>query len=203
MNVIEPSKPAGKGPDGRRQGREIALQMLYQAEAASSHPSEVLRSFDIYLYRAEVAPAGKTEDAGEVSSRDEATAKQAQAPPSEPTRQPKRQLESDVERQITAALGERARSRAFSFAKELFLGVTEGRQDLDRRIQDHADNWRVERMSGVDRNILRLALHESGREDAVPPAVIIDEAIELAKKFGGEHSGAFVNGVLDGALTKG
>lgn len=203
MTVTEPWKPSAKGPDGRRQGREIALQMLYQAEAADSHPSEVLRSFDIYLYRSETAPAGTPEDAGEFSSRDEAAARQAQAPSPEPRRQPEPEVDSDVERQITAALGERARSRAFSFAKELFLGVTEGREDLDRQIEEHADNWRVERMSGVDRNILRLALHESSREDAVPPAVIIDEAIELAKKFGGEHSGAFVNGVLDGALTKG
>lgn len=188
-----------KRHDGRRQGREIALQMLYQSEAAETHPSEVLRSFDIYLYRTETAPAGEPEDAGEVASRDEAAARQAQSPRAEPVAQ----VISDLERQVTAALGEKARSRAFAFAKELFLGVLEDRAALDARIQQHADNWRVERMSGVDRNILRLALHESGRSDAVPAAVIIDEAIELAKKFGGEHSGAFVNGVLDGALTKG
>lgn len=195
----EPKKVPAKRHDGRRQGREIALQMLYQTEAANTHPSEVLRSFDIFLYRTETAPGGEPEDAGEVASRDEATAREMQQ---QPPRRPEAQALADLERQVTAALGEKARSRAFGFAKELFLGVIEGRVELDRRIQDHADNWRVERMSGVDRNILRLALHESARADAVPSAVIIDEAIELAKKFGGEHSGAFVNGVLDGALTK-
>lgn len=185
--------------DGRRQGREIALQMLYQCEAADTHPSEVLRSFDIYLYRTETAPAGQPVHAGEVASRDEAAARQSQ----QPQVAPELQAMADLDRQVTAALGEKARSRAFSFAKELFLGVIEDREELDRRIQRHAENWRVERMSGVDRNILRLALHESSRADAVPAAVIIDEAIELAKKFGGENSGAFVNGVLDGALTRG
>ena len=188
-----------KRHDGRRQGREIALQMLYQCEAADTHPSEVLRSFDIYLYRSETAAAGQPVHAGEVASRDEATARQAQ----QPQVAPQMQAVADLDRQVTAALGEKARSRAFGFAKELFLGVIEHRQELDGRIQQHAENWRVERMSGVDRNILRLALHESGRADAVPAAVIIDEAIELAKKFGGENSGAFVNGVLDGALTRG
>ena len=171
--------------------------MLYQSEAAKTHPSEVLRAFDIYLYRAETAPGGEPQDAGEVASRDEATAKESQKGPDGP----EIQAMEDLERQVTAALGEKTRSRAFGFAKELFLGVIEDRAALDQRIQSHADNWRVERMSGVDRNILRLALHESGRADAVPRAVIIDEAIELAKKFGGEHSGSFVNGVLDGALA--
>jgi N utilization substance protein B len=85
---------------------------------------------------------------------------------------------------------------ARAFAKELVLGVASERRALDALIAEHASHWRVERMASVDRNILRLGAYELLRTD-VPAAVVIDEAVELARRFGGERSPAFVNGVLD------
>jgi len=85
-----------------------------------------------------------------------------------------------------------------AFAEQLVLGVIDRREEADRMIVEAAENWRIERMAVVDRNVLRLAVYEltmSGCD--TPAAVVLDEAIEIAKKFGGEGSGTFVNGVLD------
>lgn len=83
------------------------------------------------------------------------------------------------------------------FAEALVLGVHGRRAELDRWISGSAEHWRLERMAVVDRNVLRMAVQELLQDPPVPVAVIIDEAIEVAKKFGGAESGAFVNGVLD------
>lgn len=85
---------------------------------------------------------------------------------------------------------------ARGFAKELVLGVAAHRDALDALIAEHAKNWRLERMASVDRNVLRLGVFELLHGDA-PAAVVIDEAVELARRFGGDRSPAFVNGVLD------
>ncbi len=85
---------------------------------------------------------------------------------------------------------------ARAFAKELVLGVVERRAELDARITAQAANWRVERMAAVDRNVLRLATFEMAFLDTAAP-VVIDEAVDLARRFGSERSPAFVNGVLD------
>jgi transcription antitermination protein NusB len=82
------------------------------------------------------------------------------------------------------------------FAEELFRGVVGGVDAVDERITRNAEHWRMQRMPAVDRNILRIAVYEMMRTDT-PPAVIIDEALELARQFSGEESVHFVNGVLD------
>lgn len=82
------------------------------------------------------------------------------------------------------------------FAESLLAGVLEYRRELDDRIEAVAENWSIRRMSPTDRNILRLAAYELTHTD-VPPRVAIDEAVELAKRFGGPHSAQFVNGILD------
>jgi N utilization substance protein B len=87
-------------------------------------------------------------------------------------------------------------SGARDFAKELVAGVSAAREVIDSRVALHARNWRVERMAMVDRNVLRLAVHELV-QGQVPHSVVINEAIELARDFGSERSPAFVNGVLD------
>jgi N utilization substance protein B len=76
------------------------------------------------------------------------------------------------------------------------------RERIDEMIRGQADNWRLERMPAVDRNILRLAVYEMLFETDIPKLVVVDEAIELAKKFGSEQSGRFVNGLLDGLLKQ-
>lgn len=85
---------------------------------------------------------------------------------------------------------------ARAFAKDLVTGVAEKQKDLDAVIAAHAIHWRVERMGVVDRNVLRLAVYEL-RCTETPSEVVIDEAVELARRFGAEGSSRFVNGVLD------
>ena len=81
-------------------------------------------------------------------------------------------------------------------AEQLVRGVHRERRAIDERIEAASTNWRVDRMARVDRNALRLAVFELVHGDA-PVKVVINEAIELGKKYGSESSGAFVNGVLD------
>jgi len=84
------------------------------------------------------------------------------------------------------------------YVKTLVNGTIEHRADIDKRISEAAEHWRIERMAVVDRNVLRMATYEMAyRKDDVPPKVAINEAIELAKRFSTDQSGAFVNGVLD------
>ena len=85
---------------------------------------------------------------------------------------------------------------AKDYAEALVRGVLEKKGDIDRVIEISSDNWSVERMPLVDRNILRIAVYEM-RYAAIPFKVAIDEAVELAKRFGTDESGAFVNGILD------
>jgi N utilization substance protein B len=86
---------------------------------------------------------------------------------------------------------------ALEFATELVYRVVEHLGDIDRRIQTVSRNWRLERMSRVDRNVLRLAVGELCHAEDVPVKVAINEAVELAKRFGTTESPAFVNGILD------
>ena len=85
-----------------------------------------------------------------------------------------------------------------SFVWELVTGVIKNLQTIDEVIKKTAPQWPIEQISIVDRNILRIGIYELlfGDKEAVPPKVAINEAIELAKSFGGENSGKFVNGVL-------
>jgi N utilization substance protein B len=82
------------------------------------------------------------------------------------------------------------------FMEQLVRGAVERMAEIDRRIAEHSEHWRLERMPAVDRNILRLAVCEM-TESTTPPAVVIDEALELARRFSSEESVAFINGVLD------
>jgi N utilization substance protein B len=82
------------------------------------------------------------------------------------------------------------------FVSDLVRGTVEHLTEVDEQITKHAEHWRMERMPAVDRNILRLAVYEMTRA-GTPPAVTIDEALELARKFSNEESIQFVNGVLD------
>jgi N utilization substance protein B len=83
------------------------------------------------------------------------------------------------------------------YADESVRGVLEERDGLDEIIRTASENWRIERMTRVDRNVLRLGTWELKHRVDVPRAVVLDEAIELAKRYGSEESGAFVNGVLN------
>jgi N utilization substance protein B len=83
------------------------------------------------------------------------------------------------------------------FAQPLIEGMIEHLPEIDDRIRKYCENYEFNRISPVDRNVLRLAIYEMLHRDDIPPVVSIDEAIELAKTFGGADSGRFVNGILD------
>jgi len=83
------------------------------------------------------------------------------------------------------------------FAMSLIHGTLDNLQRIDKLITQHTDNWRIERMAVIDRNIIRMATCELLFMEDIPPKVAINEAVELAKKYGDEESGRFVNGVLD------
>lgn len=83
------------------------------------------------------------------------------------------------------------------FADQLFHGSISRLKEIDRMIQQHTKNWRLSRIAAVDRNILRLAVYELTSEDKTPATVVINEALEIAKKFSTYESAQFVNGILD------
>jgi N utilization substance protein B len=88
------------------------------------------------------------------------------------------------------------------FAEHLVRGVHLHRVEIDEVIASASEHWRLDRMSIVDRNILRIALFEMLYCPDVPPKASINEAIDIGKKFGSEDSGSFINGVLDHVLLK-
>jgi len=82
------------------------------------------------------------------------------------------------------------------FMEELVKGTSGTATDIDHQITAKSENWKLERMPIVDRNILRMAIYEMNQRET-PPAVVIDEALELARQFSGEELVSFINGVLD------
>jgi transcription antitermination factor NusB len=162
----------------RRMAREMAVQMLYQSDLGGSPLPQIFNSFDQsdYLTR---------EEPGE-----EAPQPHDARPPVDPRNNDRAELAKRKKRV----------EEAFHFAQDLVRGAMDHREEVDGLIRSQADNWRLERMPAVDRNILRLAIYEMLYEKDTPKLVVVDEAIELAKKFGSEQSGRFVNGLLDGLL---
>jgi transcription antitermination protein NusB len=126
----------------RHSGREAALQMLFQMEAAGASADEVIELF-WRSFGADADPEGRV------------------------------------------------------YADAAVRGVATGREALDRHITEASTHWRIERMAKVDRNVLRLGTWELKNRLDVPRAVILDEAVELAKAYGTDESSAFVNGVLN------
>ena len=125
----------------RRKARELALQMLFQADVAKQAPDDVRKSF--WNERGQVEP--------------------------------------DVR----------------GFADDLFRIATDRAEEIDKKIEAHAEHWRVERMAAVDRNILRAGVAEFLGFTDTPKPVVINEALEIARKFSSPESVNFLNGVLD------
>lgn len=82
------------------------------------------------------------------------------------------------------------------FVKELVFGVFNNLEDIDKYIEKYAPEWPIDQITIIDRNVLRLGIYELVFSEKIPPKVAINEAIEVAKNFGGESSGKFINGVL-------
>ena len=92
---------------------------------------------------------------------------------------------------------------ARSFARQLCIGVAENKAGIDELLEECSEHWSLGRMAIVDRNIMRLAVFEIRHCPDIPDRVTINEAIELAKLYGAEESGGFINGILDRIAKKG
>lgn len=125
----------------RRKSRELALQMLYQADLGEQPGDDVRKTFW--------------------------------------------QGRGEVGREVQG------------FAEDIFRLAQDRSAEIDKMIQGHAENWRMDRMAAVDRNVLRAAVAEMLGFPATPRAVVINEAIEIARKFSSPESAQFINGVLD------
>ena len=157
----------------RHRAREVALQTLFAMD---------LQRRPRRAHRVDDAHAGLPRDEQHPDA----------PPPAVPNPTPTSALEvfEGVAEHFEMPEGSRA------FAKELVISVSENQSALDERIAEHAHNWRVSRMAAVDRNVLRLAAFELVHTET-PIGVVLDEAVELARRFGSEKSPAFVNGILD------
>lgn len=125
----------------RRKGRELAMQMLFQADMGRQNPDEVRKSF--------------------WKARDEA--------------------EPDAQ----------------GFAEDLFRVATSRAEEIDATIEKHSSNWKLARMSAVDRNVLRMAVAELTGFRGTPAPIVINEALEIARRYSSPESVNFLNGVLD------
>jgi len=94
------------------------------------------------------------------------------------------------------AASEPAREASWLYAREIVDGIIDHRDEIDEHITTHSRDWKLDRMPAVDRALLRIGVWEIVHNDEVPTAVAIDEAVELAKEFSTDDSGAFVHGVL-------
>ncbi len=86
---------------------------------------------------------------------------------------------------------------ALDFSRKLITGTIDNLSEIDDIIKRHAKNWKFERIERIDKTILRMSVYSLKYLKDIPPAVTINEAIELGKEFGGENSGTFINGILD------
>ncbi len=101
-----------------------------------------------------------------------------------------------LEAEATRAAAEPAREASWLYAREIVDGVVAHLPEIDAQIRAHARDWKLERMPAVDRSVLRIGVWELLHNPEVPAAVAIDEAVDLAKQYSTEESGAFVHGVL-------
>jgi N utilization substance protein B len=157
----------------RRRSREVALQVLHVMDVSPElDPTAALASFFAHLATA-----------GGVVQRD------GHEPEDD---------DGDADDDAAAATPRLDRG----LIEELVRGVTSHLAELDERLKVLSRNWRVERMAVVERNIIRIALFELTYCESVPASVAINEAVELAKRFGTSEGAAFVNGLLDRAATE-
>ena len=160
----------------RHTAREMAVQMLYQHDLGGSTLPQVFQHFDVAAYLA-------------AEDEEKAAGQQTPAPPG-------------AGRGVDSEKARKRAQDAFEHARALVEGAATHCEQIDELIRSQADNWRLERMPAVDRNILRLAVYELLHQPDVPKLVVLDEAIELAKKYGSEQSSRFINGLLDGLLKQ-
>ncbi|MEE9613509.1 MAG: transcription antitermination factor NusB [Thermodesulfobacteriota bacterium] len=106
--------------------------------------------------------------------------------------------------EVLASVTEKFRltPEALKYCEAVVFGVTDNIEEIDRLIEEYSEKWALKRMPVVDRNVLRVGVYELRHCPDTPYKVVIDEAVELAKRYGSEESGAFVNGILDHAAKE-
>ncbi|HBG77007.1 MAG TPA: transcription antitermination factor NusB [Clostridiales bacterium] len=92
--------------------------------------------------------------------------------------------------------------RDIPYMEDILRGCTDHQEEIDRIIRTHSKAWKFERIAKVDLSILRLALYEINYRDDIPDSVSVNEAVELGKKYGGDQSGSFINGILGAYLRQ-
>lgn len=176
MSAPNENPPSVAG-SSRHQGREVALQVLYAVDLAGH-----------------VSPRRPLASPDDEEDEVDRSAAPSDALPFRATPEASERIFERVAEHFVVPKG------ALVFARELVQGVVGRLPEIDALVSLHARNWRVDRMAVVDRNVLRLGAHELC-ESETPVAVVIDEAVDLARRFGSERSPSFVNGVLD-AIAK-
>ena len=217
----ETAELAALSSGGRHSGREVALQVLYALDLGETGPRDAEAARAAKEAAEARRPVGPRSQAAPYSGRPSETTFRAErkgdpnafAQKTSPQKTPAESVPSSSP--LDAGAGARldpieASGAAFdritehfsvpgsaiAFARELVAGVAARSAELDLLVGAHARNWRVSRMAAVDRNVLRLAVYEL-RDTDTPVAVVIDEAVDLARRFGSDTSPSFVNGILD------
>lgn len=161
---------------GRHRGREVALQVLYAIDLGETGPRDAAAARAAKIERGGFEPYAEADAERLFESVDPAEAS------------------GTAFDRITEHFD--VPGSAIEFARGLVAGIAKRVADLDEMVGQHARNWRVSRMAAVDRNVLRIGVYEL-QQTKIPVAIVIDEAVDLARRFGGDTSPSFVNGVLD------
>lgn len=179
----------------RTKARQCALQMLYQWDLGKDSPETVERLFWLSAEKlSEKAPKKSPKKAAKKASAKKASNKTSKLNPKPNSKKdPKLNLKKSPKK--ASPPNQDAPHRPF--ADQLFAGTVDAVEEIDRLIRRHAEHWRLERMAVVDRNILRLGIYEICHQRETPPVVVINEALELARKYSEEVSVQFINGLLD------
>ena len=182
----------GRGSSSRHRARELALQALYAVDLGLRRPAR--SELPLRCVPLEASP-GEVEKTLAAAER-EAAARETFSEPALPevSEDRARAVFDDIAANFEAPSGSR------ELAWELVSQVCAHCAALDETIASRARNWRISRMAAVDRNVLRLGAYELGHT-ATPVAVVVDEAVELARRYGSDASPAFVNGILDALAT--
>ena len=188
------SESSTEPSSGRHRGREVALQVLYAIDLGETGPRDARASrADRNLVDTPDTPDTRkstrlARGQGAVQRVEEENSEE-NLPLLDPIEASGTVLDRITEHFLVP-------SAAIAFARQLVAGVVGRSAALDELVGQHARNWRVSRMAAVDRNVLRLAVYEL-MDTETPVAVVIDEAVDLARRFGSDTSPSFVNGVLD------
>lgn len=215
--MTSPNQPRSKSQprpgerQSRRRGRELALQVLFSLDMG---PHETTQAVNAALFRSRerslIAEAELAFIAGEMERAAVAAAALLRL---DPRHARGREYDAALKRTGPMPLPPGADEREefdalaasddnLDFADQITHGVMARRDDIDRLISEVSTNWRIGRMAHVDRNILRVAAFELQSMPETPVRVILNEAIEIAKRFGTQDSRAFINGILDRLAAK-